>query len=187
VSPIDRLYRRIRRLRRLAAELQTLAVDVTHELSVFRRVLADDASGRLNVALEYALLRAAEADRREARRMAASGAWKIETKTQRNGAVLVRIDEGEWFRLSRGDARLLGILRNALAAEDGFPGWLTYDEVGEKIFQKVGTRPTRRALIESVYRIRKALKGADLNEYLLQVDRKGGRVRFLFRARPGQL
>ena len=172
----------MRRLARMAAELQALAVDLATELAIVRRVLAADASGRLNAAVECALLRAAEARRRAARRAAAAGASKIEMRAARGGAALVRIDEGEWFRLARGDARLLRLLaRTSEKDADGFPAWLTYDQVKDAIAEKTGARPTRRAIVESVYRIRKALKSVDLNEHLLQVDRDRGRLRFLLR------
>ena len=181
-TAVDRLTRRVRRLERLASELQDLAVDLVAELTVIRRALAADASGRLNAAVEYAALRAADERRREERQAADVGAWKLETRAGRAGAMFVRIDEGKWFRLARGDARLLGILANAPQAGDGFPDWVTYDDIGSAIADKTGTRPTRRALVESVYRIRKGLKSADLNEYLVRVDPLGRRVRLLLRS-----
>jgi hypothetical protein len=159
-------------------ELQDLAVDVAMELTIVQRVLSADASGRFEASVECAVLRAAEARRREALRSAAVGARKLEMRAGRNGASLVRIDEGAWFRLSRADARLLALLTDGGQADDGWPAWQTYDQLGERIALKTGTSPSRRAVIESVYRIRKALKSADLNQYLLQVDPRMGRLRF---------
>jgi hypothetical protein len=182
-TAVERLTRRVRRLERLASELQDLAVDLVAELTVIRRALAADASGRLNAAVEYAALRTADERRREALRAGDVGAWKLETRAGRAGAMFVRIDEGKWFRLARGDARLLGILASAPQNDDGFPGWMTFDEIGSAIADKTGARPTRRALVQSVHRIRKALKGADLNEYLVRVEPQRGHLRLLLRTR----
>ncbi len=178
---VDRLVRRVRRLERLAVELQELAVDLVSELTVIRRVLAEDASGRLNTAVECAALKASEERRRAALKAASVGAWKLETRPGRSGAMIVRFDEGKWFRLTRVDARLLMLLAKSPAASDGFPSGLTYDEIGAAIAVKAGKSPTRRALIESVFRIRKALKSADLNPYLVHVDAKSARARLLLR------
>jgi hypothetical protein len=178
---IARLTRRIRRLARLAEDVQNLAVDLESELAVLQRVLRADATGRLDAAIEYAAARGREAQLREQLRTSAVGASKLETRAGTNGAVMVRIDDGQWFRLSRADARILALLIRQPLAADGFPGWMSYDELGEQIAQKTGSLPTRRAVIESVYRVRKALKEVDLNQYLLRVDPKPGRLRFLLR------
>ena len=97
----------------------------------------------------------------------------------------MRIDGGKWFRLARGDARLLRVLCLAGHGSDGFLEWQTYQQAPEQIERKTGVRPTRRALVESVYRIRRALRLAELNEFLLNGDWRGGRLRFLLRARGG--
>lgn len=182
---IDRLARRVRRLGRLAGELQELATDLATELAIVRRTLAADASGRLSAAVECGLLRAAHARQQDTLRAAAAGAKTLETRPLRNGAAMVRIDEGAWFKLSRRDAGLLHVLAHAGTPDaDGFPAWQTYDQVGEELGRKAGVRLTHRALVESVYRVRRALKSADLNPYLLQVDRTLGRLRFLLRSHP---
>lgn len=179
---IDRLARDIRRFRRRVSELQDVAVDIESELAVFRRVLMDDASGRLEAAMNHAAARNREARLKEQLRMAAVGASKVETRPLRaNDAVMVRVDEGRWFRLSRGDARVFLLLVHALPADDGFPGWKTYDEIRDYIEQKTGSRPTKRAIVQTVFRIRKALKETDLNQYLLRVEARPGRLRFLLR------
>jgi hypothetical protein len=185
VAAVDRLARRIRRLERLAVELQELATDLTEELAIVLRTLRADASGRLDAAIEVGILRKAQARRRAELRSADAGAAKMEMRLNRAGAALVRIDEGQWFRLSRADARLLHVLARAAAAEDAFPAWLTYDELAEKLGRKTGVAPTRRAVVESVYRLRRALESADLNPYLLKVDRKAGRLRFLLKSDLG--
>ena len=182
---IDRLTRRVKRLHRLAAELQDLAVDVATELEIVRRTLAADASRRIETAVECGLLRSAQARQRDTLRAAATGARTLEMRAVRGGAAMVRIDEGKWFRLTRADARLLRVLtQSGTAGADGFPAWQGYEQVTEQIGLKSGTPPTRHALTESVYRIRRALKAADLNQYLLQVDRQLGRLRFLLRQGP---
>ena len=180
---IDRLGRRVARLARMAAELQSLAAEITTELGLLRRVLADHANGRLDVAAELALRRAADARRRAERRAAATGASRLEIRASRSGRAAVRIDGSDWIRVTRGDARLLHVLAKAPADPDGFPRGQTYDEVRDAIAEKTGARPTRHALTESVYRIRRALRAADVNEFLLQVDRRSGRMRFLRRSR----
>lgn len=182
-AAVDRLTRRVRRLERLAVELQELATDVADELAIVRRTLRADASGRLEAAVECGLLRAKDARQRETLRAAAAGARTLETRPLRNGASMVRIDEGKWFRLSRGDARLLRVLTHGSPVDpDGFPSWQTYEQLADELGRKAGVRPTRRALVESVYRIRRELKAVDLNQYLLKVDRKAGRLRFLLRS-----
>jgi hypothetical protein len=181
-TAIDRLGRRVGRLARMAVDLQSLAVDLSTELAVMRRVLEDHASGRVDVVAELALRRAADARRRADKRAAATGASKLEMRLSRAGRAMVRIDGSEWIRLTRGDGRLLHILAETPAGADGFPHWRTYDEIQSTIARKTGSRPTRRAVIESVYRVRRAMKGSDVNEYLLQVDRGSGRLRVLVRA-----
>ena len=180
---VDRLERRIRRLGRLAGALQELAIDLAAELAIVRRTMAADASGRLETVVEYATLRATHARQRESLQNAAVGAWKMEMRMNKSGAAMVRIDEGKWFRLSRADARLLCILTSAAPVQaGGFPAWLTYEQIAERVEHKTGEEPTRKALIESVYRIRRALKSVDLNEFLLRVGRKPGRLQFLLRS-----
>lgn len=182
-TAVDRLAQRVKRLTRLAVELQELAVDVATDLAILRRTIADDASGRLDAAVEVALLRAARVQHQAALRAASVGASTMEMRLHRNGAAMVRIDEGKWFRLSKGDARLLRVLTHGSAlAPDGFPNWQTYGQLADELARKAGVRPTHRALVESVYRVRRALKAADLNPYLLAVDRKAGRLRFLLRS-----
>jgi hypothetical protein len=179
---VDRLSRRVRRLTRLALALQELAVDVSTELSVIRRTLDADASGRLQKVVECALLQAANARRLEVLRAAAAGARSLEFRPERNGGAMVRIDEGKWFHLSRADARLLRVVAAASADErDGFPAWQTYEQVVRQVERKGAAQPTRRSITESVYRIRQALRAADLNPYLVQVDGRSGRLRFLLR------
>jgi hypothetical protein len=178
---IARLTRRIRRLARLATEVQNLAVDLESELAIVQNVLKADADGRLDAAIEYAAARGRETRLREQLRTSAVGASTLEARPGKKGSVTVRIDAGEWFRLSRGDARILALLTRVPLASDGFPGWISYDELGEQIAQKTGSPPTRRAVIQAVHRIRKALKDADLNHYLVRVDAKAGRLRFLLR------
>jgi hypothetical protein len=179
---IDRLTRNLRRLARRASELQNAAVDIESELAVFQRILMADHSGRLEAAINYAAARGREARLKEQLRTAAVGASKVETRPRANGALLVRIDEGQWFRLARRDAAVFMLLAQAPAASDGFPGWKSYEDISDYIAQKTGSRPTRRALIESVFRIRKTLKEADLNQFLLRVEAKPGRLRFLLRS-----
>ena len=178
---VQRLLSRIRRLKRLAAELQDLAVDLSEELAIVRHVLSEDAAGRLEAAIECAVLRAAEKKRNELLRAAGAGIQKIDVRPGKRGGTLVRIDEGSWFPLTKVDGRLLGILMRATRGVDGFPGWLTYDEIGALVAQKAGAAPTHRAIVEAVYRIRRAFKSVDVNKYAISVDQKGGRVRLLMR------
>jgi hypothetical protein len=179
---VVRLSQRVRRLMRLANELQDLAVDVATELAIVSRTLADDESGRLEMAVELALERARKARRSAALRAAGAGAWKVEWRHHPSGGALVRIDEGNWFRLARADARLLKVLAESAVGEDGLPAALSYDELAIIIARKTGMPQTRHALVESVYRIRRAFERADLNQHLLQSDRQSGRVRFMLRA-----
>jgi hypothetical protein len=179
---VDRLARRVRRLTRLALALQELAVDVSTELTVIRRTLDADASGRLQKVVECALLQAANTRRLEVLRAAAAGARSLEWRPERSGGAMARIDEGKWFHLSRVDARLLRVLATAPSDQvAGYSGWHTYEQVARQVERKNASPPTRRAITESVYRIRQALRAADLNPYLLQVDPRSGRMRFLLR------
>jgi hypothetical protein len=157
--------------------LQELAVDLATELATVRRTLAGNAGGRLEAAVERALLLAARARRREELRAAAVGARRIEWRALRTGSAHVRIDEGAWFTLCRVDARLLRVLATTPPDGDGFPKWQTYETVAQQAAGKAGPPPTRRAIIESVYRIRQAFRAADLNPFLIEVDRRAGRLR----------
>lgn len=182
---VDRLTRTVKRLARLAAEQQALSVDLLGELVIIRKTIAADVTGRLEAAVEVSLLRAADARRRAELRAAGVGAWRMEMRFNRRGAALVRIDEGEPFQVSRCDAKVLRALTpQSLVDADGFPPWVTYEQLAEELGRKTGIVPTRHALIESVYRIRRALKRVHHNPYLLKVDRKSGRLRFLLRAGP---
>ncbi len=180
---VDRLAQRVKRLGRLAVEMQELAVDLGDELAIIRRTLAADASGRLSAAVECGLLRAEQARNVEVMRSAAVGARTFELKPLRRGAAMVRIDEGVWFKLGCRDTGLLLVLTRTAPEPDGLPGWRTYEELADELGRKSGVPPTRRAVTESVYRIRRALKAADLNPYLLFPDPTTGRVRFLLRPR----
>jgi hypothetical protein len=172
-------------LGRRAASLAGDVTELVEDVKVVRQMLRDDPSGRLAAAVELALLRAREERRRRRERAAAAGASTLETKPGRAGAMFVRIDGSEWFRLSRGDARLLLILAKASPGADGFPGSLSYEELADAVVFKGGRRPTRRAIVEASYRVRRALDAVDLNRQLLKCDRKAGRVRFLLRAGSG--
>ena len=181
-TPVDALARRVQQLSRAASNLRDLAVDLSTEIAIIRRVLADDRSGRLDVAVDLALHKAADARRREQKRAAATGASTLDMRPARGGAALVRVDGREWFRLTRSDARLLRLLVHAAQQKDGSGGWRSYDQVMDAIEEKAGARPTRRAVTESVHRIRRALKSVDVNEFVLQTD--DGRLRLLLRPAP---
>lgn len=183
-TAVKRLILRVRRLTQRAAALLNDLTDVNEELGDVCRAIEQDASGRIDTAVELALARAAEAKRREALRAATTGARTLEMRPAPKGAAVVRIDGGEPFHLSRGDARLLKLLAQAPVERDGFPGWLSYEDIMDRVQQKTGTSPTRHAIVEAVHRVRKALKAADNNEFLVQVDRRRGRMRFLLRV-PG--
>jgi hypothetical protein len=179
---VARLAHKVRRLTRLALALQELAVDVSEELTVIRRTLNADASGRLQSVVECALLQAANTRRLEVLRAAAAGARTMELRALGNGSAMVRIDEGRWFHLSRADSRLLRVVATAMPdTVDGFPAWQTYEQVTIQVARMGAAPPTRRAITESVYRIRQALKAADLNPHLLKVEGRSGRMRFLLR------
>src|SRR5262245_28555878 len=122
-TAIDRLGRRVGRLARMAVDLQSLAVDLSTELAIIRRVLAEDASGRLDVAAELAVRRAADTRQRTEKQAAATGASRLEMKASRGGPALVRFDGSEWIRLTRGDGRLLRLLGEAPPDANGSPQW----------------------------------------------------------------
>lgn len=179
-SVVDRLTAEIARLKRQALSLAETATDLDAELRELRRLLRDDTTGRLAAAINAAMLKAASERRRATRRAASRGARTIEWHPARGGAQMARVDGSAWFRLTRKDAALLRLLTEGRPlAADGFPEWLTYEELSTALGQKTGTAPTRRAIVESVYRIRKELRSVDVNEYLVEVDRVKGRVRFL--------
>jgi hypothetical protein len=183
---VDGLLGRVKRLGRLAGELQELAVDLETELAIVRRMLAADVDGRLSAAVEYGLLKAAHTRQQGLLRAATAGARTLEMRPLPNGAAMVRVDEGTWFKLSRVDARLVHALaRSGSWDGDQFPAWQTYEQLGEELGRKTGLRPTHRALVESIYRVRRAFKAADLNPHLIRVDRARRRVRFLLRRAPG--
>lgn len=173
-AAIDRLTTRVRRLGRLAGALQDLAVDLSDELSIVRRTLAADASGRLDAAVACAILRSAHARHQASLRAAVAGAWKMETRRHGRAAVMIRIDEGEWFRVGESDAQIVRMLVDVPPERDGFPTWQTYGRLVARIRRETGRRRTHRAIVESVYRLRRAFRRADLNPFLLQVDRRKG-------------
>ncbi len=179
---LNRLVKRVRRVSRMTADLLDAITDMEEELREVCRVASEDASGRLDAAVECGLLRVARNKRQAALRTAMVGASTLEMRAAAKGGAMVRIDEGRAFRLSRADARLLRALTNGGPPEkDGFPAWRTYDQLSEELKRTSGARPTRRAVVESVYRVRRALEASDFNPYLLKVDRKTGRLRFLLR------
>lgn len=183
-TALKQLTLRVRRLTERAAALLNDLTDVNEELREVCRAIEQDVTGKFDALVELALARAANAKRRSTLRAATTGAQTLEMRPAPKGAAVVRIDGGESFRLSRGDARLLKMLAQAPVERDGFPGWLSYEDIMDRVLQKTGTSPTRRAIVEAVYRVRKALKAADTNEFLVQVDRRRGRLRFLLRV-PG--
>jgi hypothetical protein len=101
-----------------------LAVDLEADLVLVRRALAADIDGRLSAAVECRLLKAAHARQQGQLRAATAGARTVEMRPLPNGAAMVRVDEGTWFKLSRGDARLVYVLaRSGTWETDQFPAW----------------------------------------------------------------
>jgi hypothetical protein len=173
------LIKRVRRVSRTTAALLNSITDMEEELREVCRAVAEESTGRLAAGIECGLLRVARHRREATLRAAATGARTLDMRPAPRGGAFVRIDAGQPFRLSRGDTELLRVLSHSGADADGFPGWRTYEQLGEALRRTTGARPTQRALVESVYRVRRALAAADLNPHLLSVDRKSGRLRFL--------
>jgi hypothetical protein len=179
---LTRLVKRVGRVSRATAHLLDAITDMEEELREVARAVAADSTGRLDAAVECGLLRVAKKHRQAVLRAAMAGAQTLEMREAAKGGAVVRIDEGRAFRLSCADARLLRALTNGGPPDkDGFPAWRTYDQLAGELRRPNGQLPTRRAVVESVYRVRRALEASDLNPYLLKVDRKTGRLRFLLR------
>jgi hypothetical protein len=180
---LNLLIKRVRRVSRTTTALLNAITDMEEELREVCRAVADESTGRLDAAIQCGVLRIARNRREAALRAATTGARTLEMRPAPRDGAFVRIDEGRPFRLSRGDARLLRVLTHGAAPTyDGLPPWRTYDQLGDALKRPTGERPTQRALVESVYRVRRALVAADLNPYLLKVDRRAGRLRFLLRS-----
>jgi len=86
--------------------------------------------------------------------------------------VAVRLDHGESLVLPPVLGELLKILAKDLGghAEDDLVGWKSLDQLRDLLAVETGRLHSRRALVENVYRLRKAFAAADLDAALLQTN-----------------
>jgi hypothetical protein len=193
VAEVLRLARHMRGLRVRLSRMEEDAARVASALAAIARAMAGDASGRLASIVEATCRDAREAQRkrRKAQRAAArDGVSTMEVQPRARGAALVRIGDGQWMKLAPLLATLLAVLASgARPADSGFPAWQAKDAVLDQLARKRGRRPTRRALTEAVYRLRRLMDASGVNPFLLQVDaRRGLRLRLkggsLYKAHP---
>jgi hypothetical protein len=116
------------------------------------------------------------------RYLAESGASALEIKMRPDGMADVRIDGGKRFTLPP----VLADLMTALAIDNGqcddaFVGWKTTKEIADYLTKQAGKPVTKRAITQSVYRLRKELfDRGGVNPYLVQTNRRRG-MRFALR------
>jgi DNA-binding winged helix-turn-helix (wHTH) protein len=118
---------------------------------------------------------------KHALRQTAPGAFSVELHSRADGSVVVCIDDGKEFTLPATLADLLAILcEDSARSPDEFIGWKSIDDVVNLLKEKTGRRPTKRAVTQSVYRLRQELLKVGVNPYLVQTNRRSG-LRFALR------
>lgn len=118
---------------------------------------------------------------KRALRQTAPGAFSVEFNPRTDGSAVVRIDDGKEFTLPPTLADLLAILcEDTGRSTDDLIGWKSIHEVVNWLQKKTGRRFTKRAVIQSVYRLRKELFKASVNPYMVQTNRRYG-LRFALR------
>ena len=119
------------------------------------------------------------------RRLAESGSTRLEVVRRSAGDADVRIDGGEWFVLPRALTALLTALARDTGDGGGLVGWKEKGEIADLLAKELGERPSRGALDQLIWRLRKALRTAGVNPFLVQTCRHQG-ARFALRVRrPG--
>jgi hypothetical protein len=116
------------------------------------------------------------------RRLAESGATRLEVVRRSTGDADVRIDEGQWFVLPRALTALLTALARETGDGEGLVGWKEKGELADLLAKELGERPSRGALDQLIWRLRKALRTAGVNPFLVQTCRHQG-ARFALRVR----
>jgi hypothetical protein len=119
---------------------------------------------------------------RPLRYLAESGTSSIEIKSRPDGMADIRIDGGKWFTLPPMLADLLAALSmdNGFS-EDAFVAWKPVTEIAEYLNKQSDKRVSKRAITQSIYRLRKELfDRGGVNPYLVQTNRRRG-VRFALR------
>ena len=118
------------------------------------------------------------------RRVAETGAGRLEIKPRADGPCEVRVDGGKQFLLPPLLADLLsGLSIEGAFAGDGLVGWKTLDEVAILLAKKTGRKFGRHTVTQNIYRLRKEMFGrGGVNPYLVQTNRRRG-ARFALRHR----
>jgi hypothetical protein len=153
-------------------------------LMSLRRAVVLDASGASAKAAGDAL-RQADAERRrtmkEAARATARGSGEaLDVRALPDGGAAVKIGGGRPFKVPALLAQILTVLASAPPCADGFPSWLSVEEVAVRVGRKSGRTPTRHAITQGVYRLRHLMAGIEANPHLIQGDRVRG-LRFLLK------
>jgi len=119
------------------------------------------------------------------RRLAESGVSRLEVVRRSTGDADVRIDGGQQFVLPRALTALLTALARDTGDGKGLVGWKEKGEIADLLAKELGERPSRGALDQLIWRLRKALRSAGVNPFLIQTCRHQG-ARFALRVRrPG--
>jgi hypothetical protein len=153
-------------------------------LKMLEEVLDEDREGLAESAAE-----SRSAERTEAKKplfyLAESGTSSLDIKPRPDGMADIRIDGGKRFTLPPALADLLTVLSidNGLS-EDSLVGWKSVTEIAEYLGKQSGKPVTKRAITQSVYRLRKELfDRGGVNPYLVQTNRRRG-IRFALRKKP---
>ena len=186
VVAIDRLVRRFRRLMEHLCHAEELAESIAFDIVALRRAIAAEASGRLAATAREALGQASTMRRRQRgddalRLAAAEGIRTLDLRTRAGGGAVVRVGDGKWFALTPVLTGMLWALTyGAPPGADGFPSWQKVDQVIGQIAKKQARAPSRRAITQAVFRLRRVMASNGANPYLVQVDRQHG-LRFLLK------
>lgn len=117
--------------------------------------------------------------------LAESGVSSLEIKPRPDGMADIRIDGGKRFTLSPTLADLMTALSidNGLS-DDSLVGWKPVKEIAEYLSTQSGRPVSKRAITQSVYRLRKELfDRGGVNPYLVQTNRRRG-IRLALRRKP---
>lgn len=170
----------VRRLSRLASRVEKVEEEL-YRAADDLQLLFEQAQGNKPIILEkpnyrnlYAKNRAKAAQERE-KRQAAIGVENVTIDWKADGSAKVSVVGYPKFKLPRNLAELLNVLRQDTgSADDHLVGWKSISELAVLLGKKLGKSFKRHAVIQSVYRLRNALRKVGINPLLVEGSRSKG-------------
>jgi hypothetical protein len=182
MSLSDRLRELQRALDKVTGHVENELDKISHAAAVLDEIAAEQASAG-NTGGKAARTRSSAGEPGALQEMAKAGALVMAISGNVDGSAEVRVNDGTSFRLQAKPAALLRIIAapGGRATGDSLVGWRSYAEVAAALSKETGRVTTRRNVVHTIYRLRKAFRLAGQNWFLIQTDRRGN-VRFALRS-----